>query len=338
MFDDDKLPTSARDFTRGIFKGGDDQASLYRRIAYGMPGTPMPSSTKMTTEQMVDLVHYIRSLSDESARKAAVLSRERIVARRVDGLPQSGDDKSWAAVPATRIRLTPLWWRNDFDPQRDGVDVQAVHDGKSLVVRLSWQDATENSAATATEAFEDGTAMELFGGDAEPFIGMGGPKSPVDVWYWDADRQFAPDALASRYPNAVVDRYPFSEKAAVTAEFNRPGTKSEQQPDISLPARASGNPIVPDGKHTASALTTGGPGSATFRMPKSQLVTAHGTWSDGQWTVVMTRRLKVESEDDGVSLEPGERVSAAFAVWDGAHRDRDGQKLISIWQDLELEK
>ncbi len=30
------------------------------------------------------------------------------------------------------------------------------------------------------------------------------------------------------------------------------------------------------------------------------------------------------------------RLIAALAVWDGAHRDRDGQKLISIWQDLEL--
>ena len=41
---------------------------------------------------------------------------------------------------------------------------------------------------------------------------------------------------------------------------------------------------------------------------------------------------------EGVTLEPGATASIAFAVWDGAQRERDGKKLISIWQDLELEK
>ena len=57
MVDDEKMPTRPRDFTLGIFKGNPDPASLYRRIAYGMPGTPMPGSSGMTPEQMVDLVH-----------------------------------------------------------------------------------------------------------------------------------------------------------------------------------------------------------------------------------------------------------------------------------------
>jgi DMSO reductase family type II enzyme heme b subunit len=52
----------------------------------------------------------------------------------------------------------------------------------------------------------------------------------------------------------------------------------------------------------------------------------------------MTRALSVPSSDDGVSLQAGEPGSVAFAVWDGSHQDRDGQKSITIWQDLELEK
>ena len=80
-----------------------------------------------------------------------------------------------------------------------------------------------------------------------------------------------------------------------------------------------------------------GPGTITFRLAKSQLVTAHGVWKDGRWTVVMTRSLAVAGPDDGVALAPGESASIAFAVWDGAHRDRNGQKQVSIWQDLELE-
>jgi hypothetical protein len=41
--------------------------------------------------------------------------------------------------------------------------------------------------------------------------------------------------------------------------------------------------------------------------------------------------------DGGLSFVPGERVSAAFALWDGAARDRNGQKLVSIWHDLRLD-
>ncbi|HVT28891.1 MAG TPA: cytochrome c, partial [Lacipirellulaceae bacterium] len=70
MVDDEKMPTRPRDFTLGIFKGNPDPTSLYRRIASGMPGTPMPSSSAMTPQQMVDLVHYIRSLSTEEQRQA----------------------------------------------------------------------------------------------------------------------------------------------------------------------------------------------------------------------------------------------------------------------------
>ena len=158
--------------------------------------------------------------------------------------------------------------------------------GITIAIRLSWRDESQNSHATRTESFEDAVAVELYRGDAEPFIGMGDGKSPVDVWFWDADRQ-TQQFVEKTYPNIVVDTYPFSEKQVSTASFDRPGTRASDQPDVSLPARASGNPIVPAAAESgASTLTVGGPGTVTFRLPQSQLVTAHGKWSDGRWSVV----------------------------------------------------
>jgi DMSO reductase family type II enzyme heme b subunit len=72
-------------------------------------------------------------------------------------------------------------------------------------------------------------------------------------------------------------------------------------------------------------------------LPKNQSVRAIGEWKDGRWAVVMTRSLDVGAESSGVSLKPGTMASIAFAIWDGAQRDRDGKKLITIWQDLVLE-
>lgn len=335
MTDAEGLPTSPRDFTLGIFKGGHDPASLFRRVAYGMPGTPMPGSSSLKAEEVVDLVHFIRSLSSEEVRESAILNREVIHAKQVKTLPGSPDVQVWSDVSPVKLRVTPLWWRNDANSE---LQVQAVHDGKTLALRITWPDLSRDERATQSESFEDAVAMELYRGNAEPFLGMGSSEQPVDVWFWDADRQTKAD-IEDQYANTVVDVYPFSEKAVETAEYRRPGTSQKAQPEFSLPAVASGNPIVPAQATTgASELTAGGPGSVTFRLPKNPLVTSAGIWSAGHWTVVMRRPLEVLSPDEGVSLSPGEKVSVAFALWDGLHKDRNGQKKITVWQDLELEK
>ncbi len=334
QFDAEGYPTQPRDYTRGIFKGGHDPASLYRRIAYGMPGTPMPGTAKATPQERVDLVHFIRSMSNEETRNGAVLKRRQLVAKRVEQIPASGSD-GWSSIPATGIQAIPLWWRDDSDPD---LQTQIVHDGQTIAIRLSWRDDSEDKHATRTQSFEDAVAVELYRGVAEPFIGMGGPNSPVDVWFWDADRQMQ-QLVENTYPNTVVDIYPFSEALVASAELDRDGARTADQPDISLPARASGNPIMPTDKQSgASSLTVGGPGTVTFRIPQSRLVTADGQYRNNRWTVVMKRSLSVESESDGVSLEAGTPVSIAFAIWDGSQRDRDGKKLVTIWNDLELEK
>lgn len=335
MVDAEGLPTSPRDFTLGIFKGGHDPASLFRRVAYGMPGTPMPASSSLKPEEVVDLVHFIRSLSSEGIRKSAILNREVIHARKVEAIPGTLGAQVWSDVSPVKLRVTPLWWRNDANSD---LQVQAIHDGKTIAVRITWSDDSKDERATQSESFEDAVAMELYRGSAEPFLGMGSMDHPVDVWFWDADRQTKED-IEGQYVNIVADVYPFSEKAVETAEYQRPGTSVADQPEVSLPALASRNPIVPgQAKTGASELTVGGPGSVTFRMPKNPLVTAEGDWRDGHWTVVMRRPLAVASDDEGVSLSAGETASVAFALWDGSHRDRDGQKKITVWQDLKLEK
>jgi DMSO reductase family type II enzyme heme b subunit len=295
----------------------------------------MPSAPNLTPEQAVDLVHFLRSMSDEATREAMVTKRRHLTAKRVEQIPDATDSQEWDSVESVRLGLMPLWWRDD---RVEAIVVRVIHDGSRMAVHLTWPDDTENGHAAQSESFEDAVAIELYSGDTEPFIGMGDPKSPVDVWFWDADRQGEPLAVEDLYTSTVVDRFPFSEAVVATAELDRDGARTSDQPEISLPARASGNPIVPsDDESGGSSLTVGGPGSVTFRIPQSQHAKATGQWKDGRWTVVMTRSLAVESEDDGVRLVPGEHVSVAVAVWDGSHSDRDGKKLVTIWQDLELQ-
>jgi DMSO reductase family type II enzyme heme b subunit len=165
-------------------------------------------------------------------------------------------------------------------------------------------------------------AVQLFQGSPEPFLGMGASDRPVDVWLWRAGWKPGADALATlraAYPHLAVDQYAFQQ----FKEF--------------LTARAAGNlQADPARAFTGSNIQAKGFGSATMRPKISQQVSASGSWSKGRWTVVLRRPLQVPAEA-GLPLAPGAKLSAAFALWDGAARDRNGQKLVSIWHDLELE-
>jgi len=57
-----------RDLVYDPMKGGPEPEALYRRIFLGMPGTPHPSCSNASQDQLVDLVQYCRSLSREPKR------------------------------------------------------------------------------------------------------------------------------------------------------------------------------------------------------------------------------------------------------------------------------
>jgi hypothetical protein len=156
---------------------------------------------------------------------------------------------------------------------------------------------------------------------------MGAADGKLDVWLWEAAWRGASEGA----PN-LLDDYPFD------GPLYRDLTQGKEKgiPDF-LTARAAGN-LHTNSERTLSASSLGaqGFGSTTFLPRPSQLVTASSARKSGRWEVVFRRPLAVRPED-GYGLVPGQRYSIAFAIWDGAARDRNGQKLISIWHDLQLE-
>lgn len=82
------------------------------------------------------------------------------------------------------------------------------------------------------------------------------------------------------------------------------------------------------------SLLAEGFGTAT-RAPV-QDVSGKGVHAGGTWTVVLSRSLKTEAED-GIRLEGPRAIPMAVAVWDGANRERDGFKAVSMeWHTLEV--
>src|SRR5262249_47020244 len=157
---------------------------------------------------------------------------------------------------------------------------------------------------------------QLFKGSPEPFLGMGAADQTIDLWHWRASWHRTEAASAD-----VLDDYPFG--TPLYGKLLK--DKSAALPDF-LTARAAGNQRVhDDAKQSASSLAAKGFGSTTFRPKASQVVSAASSYKDGRWTVVLRRPLAIDA-NDGLPLAPGEQCSIAFAIWDGAARDRNGQK------------
>lgn len=333
QFDSLGRPTRPRDLTRGIFKGRPEFEDVYARLWLGMPGTPMPDHSGLTEQQVADLVHYVLSLSEEQTREQMVMRRRTIrVHRLARELARDATSSLWNAIEPVRLTTMPLWWQ-EYDDLN--LYVQAAHDDAALAVRLSWRDPTGNEYSVRPGDFEDMAAVQLFEGTPEPFLGMGGADAPVDVWHWrpsgGMDLASYPNFEAS-YPNIVDDSYPF-EEAIGAADTD---TTRHDGADVVASEPAGRLRATPAGPAGGSSLESEGFGTLTMRPEVSQIVYAAGTWSDGQWTVVLQRLLE-PSGGEGIGLTAGKRVSIAFALWDGARGDRGAQKRITIWHELDVE-
>lgn len=65
LADEEGYPTRPRNLVWEEFKGAPDLPSLYVRIRLGLPGTPMAANPNLSQQDVVSLVHYVRSLGRE---------------------------------------------------------------------------------------------------------------------------------------------------------------------------------------------------------------------------------------------------------------------------------
>jgi cytochrome c oxidase cbb3-type subunit III len=128
--------TGARgpDLTRGAFRHGSDDAALFRIIAMGIPGSPMPGALSLHSEPAVwQLVAYVRSLNrapdasivvgDAAAGRSLFEQRGRcLTCHLVDGrgaclgpdLSGIGRGRSTSSLRLALVRpnanVDPAWW------------------------------------------------------------------------------------------------------------------------------------------------------------------------------------------------------------------------------------
>ena len=197
------------------------------------------------------------------------------------------------------------------------VDVQALHDSDSLYVRVSWDDAVRNDSTASVEDFSDASAIEMPGyeGSAVPAICMGQADGAVNIWQWRADSEKAIPGSSSDLGNGVSDIEPPADDP------------------LNYPARNAGNPYALTDSGAVQNLTAVGFG--TLGPLPEQAVEGRGEWADGRWTVVYKRALDAPGADQPTFSGDG-KTDIAFAVWDGEHDERNGQKSVSQFLTLQL--
>lgn len=332
-------PIRPRDLTAGIFKGSASSEDLYYRIAAGLPGSPMPGYKEaLTDEQIWDLVHYIQTLPAKEKSPAVGLRHGTLTVRRVQGdLSADPQDRRWDEVEPVFIPLTPLWWREE---RVDGVWVRAVHNGERMAIQLEWEDATEDSSTVAPQSFSDGAALEFSDAPSPPIFTMGSKDSPVTLWHWKASWQKEVNSwedIETKYPHTATDFYQAQTDYVFGSPFESRDFKTQQHDPLYLTGHGVGNPLSDPGrKQAAEEGRAAGIGSFTTMRPVSDQVDAIGSYQEGRWRVVFVRELEV-TDPDRIAFRPGIPVSIAFAVWDGSQGDRNGQKMVSFWNEMIVE-
>jgi hypothetical protein len=259
-----------------------------------------------------------------------------LVAARVEGdLPVANpDDALWQQATAIAVPLSAQNVTRPILPATrvKAVTARALHNDKQLALLVEWSDDTQNDQSIRIQDFRDAVAVQFPLAEGQPYFCMGQQGGNVNIWHWKADWQAAiaaRQALTATYPNLYVDQYPFTEPTdnVLLAEYTDPHY---------LPAQAVGN-LFASGLRVSPVedLLAGGFGSLTAQSLADQNVQGYGVWANGRWRVTFSRDLASPEVDD-ISFAAGKVYSVAFAAWDGANGERNGQKSTSQWVTLQL--
>ena len=306
LHDDAGYPIFAADLHQNWrFRGGADVEQVYHRLRTGLDGTPMPSFSDLidqkflTADELWHVAQYVRSLSPEQPPEV----RDVIHAARVAALPASPDDSRWSRVDSYWFPLVgqvirkPRW----FTPAVAGVWVQALHDGKSIAMRVSWDDRSQ-SPDSAWLPFTAKVLATVASDDSTP--------EPAALW---------PDRLAVQFPVTIPDG------------MERPYFLMGSETGPVYQWRWSSSP-----RGAVAGLARG---LERFdSLPPAAAPASQAVWDHGQWRVVFTRALATGDSTRELQFRAGAAIPVAFFAWDGSNGERGNRMAVSTWYFLALDE
>ena len=329
-------PVRPADLTSGLFKTGQNPEDLVQTIMKGVPGTPMIAYELALTQENEDetvnvmdawaLVSFIRSLRVTPQPPGRPSGAEILVESTSDeSILTDPAHIAWLGIEPTLVSIKPLLQREEHTTF---IEVRAVLYSDQLAICVDWGDESLDLQRNR-DLYPDAVAV-MFGSSEEvPVVPLGlevdTPEDdvPIHVWHWAADRHYE---ITVGHSGTPEDRE--AAKAREWYLFQSEGRGED---------RKGSNRSGTGGIEVRAVIEKLAYGIGAPKDQESANVSASAVWSRGLWRVIFVRSLGVDN-GLGVQFTPGIRLPISFGVWNGAKGDNGGNKLLSGWHWLKMEK
>lgn len=290
---------------------------------------------------LTPLVAGIGWLAGSLARPAAAQEKATLIAKRVDRVPNDPEDGLWQKSEALDVPMAPqaVVKPRTYEAGVKAIKARALYDENKLAFLLEWGDSERDATIGGVVSFRDAIAVQFpaDSGSEIPYFGMGETNKPVTIYHWKADWEFARDHdVDEEFPNMAVDWYPFSGRGpgeiAEAVDYAKEGADKAFHTSW-WSGSTLGNPEM-QARTPVEKLEAEGFGTITSVTPDRQDGLGKGVWKDGVWKVV----ISFPRAQERFAFERGKTIPVAFAAWDGARKERGGEKAVSTWYFLGLEE
>jgi DMSO reductase family type II enzyme heme b subunit len=340
---------------RGSRQDAYNVKNIFRTFSTGINGTPMPSfADNITVENRWNIANYVASLcergvdvdiaggkvTDEIA-KALFEAKPRAIdpltdkpkinfvipSKFVEGeLPADQFDERWNAVDRSIVAIGGQITHKprNFVNRIDDVWVRSLYNETHLTLMFQWDDRTKSIQKDEVDWEPYEVNLEDYGiVEQEP----GGSKFADDTTH--------SDSLAAKQNSYQV----FNDGIA----FQMP-IKFQELPAPRKPRYFWGDETFPvdiakwtaDGNLMAYMGSGWDVGLEDRDDFTEQLKLVKAEWKDGRWTVIISRPLKADYEED-TYIELGKYIPINFFVWDGHNGDVGRKMGVSAFYYLVLE-
>jgi mono/diheme cytochrome c family protein len=305
----------AANLTQGwTYRGGDTPQAIAMRVMTGLDGAPMPSYAEaVSAEDAWPLAYFVRSLQEEP-RWDAVVS-----AVTVGGpLPASLTDPRWEAVEPVTVSLGSFSYQDAalVPTTVNAMWMQAVHDEETVVLRLGWDDPTEDRTSP-----DDALGIVFRPEEMDDNVGS------LSLWpSADSSPHLSSTAEGSLAPSLAVEQH-MAGKARGPSDQRQVGGSSPL--DVLFWSAGS--------SEIREAVTVGFAPVATGTAFVQPLM-GEARHDDGRWTLLIRRPLTMRGLGGSVILGSQRPVRMAIAVWDGGNGEQRRHRSSSAWFDVTLQE
>ena len=301
------------------YKFGYERNDIFTTLTTGIEGTPMKNYGHLTDKERWEITTFVHSKIEMNRVKKSGYEIDLYSTKINDEFVLDPYHKLWENIPEKVVKLLPL---NARKRPISHIKIRSALNDDAVAFRLEWEDPVPDRSSSRHQDFKDAVAVEFALGDVllhthghnEPFFGMGNRGKVVNIWQWRADWQ------------TEIETKEKIEYATKGMDLDAMIFGGEVNPVDAL------NPFrdVP-----VEEMNAEGFGTLTPQPSTKQNVLGKGVWKDGSWSVVLYRTLESLNKWDK-RFTNDQEILMAFAIWDGSEQDRNGRKVVSMWQRLHL--